>query len=152
MTVILDKQTIPEKGQMEVKVDVSFEIRVAAREARRRVDRWLFEEVSYMIGANEPDLVIGERVVWRVPAWIGFASAGPFTIGAVDVDVETGEMIDLPGCKERILEYLEREVKPRLPKYRQRTETPVEYLATNVPPARKLNVAEEKPAQSADGD
>lgn len=143
MTIILDNYAVPEKGP--VKVNLSFEIKVTAEEARRKVNRWLLNEVSYMIGAEPPTLVVAARTVWRVPAWIGFPSVGRVgTIGTVDVDVETGEMIDPPGCKVEIERYLEKEVKPRLPPYKPGRGTSSEYLAKNVPLAPKLVLPDNK--------
>jgi hypothetical protein len=70
MTIIIEPYTIPEKGTVELKIERSFDIKVTSEEARRQVNRWLLNEVSYLIGADSPTLVIGERVVWRVPAWL----------------------------------------------------------------------------------
>ncbi|MCP4683198.1 MAG: hypothetical protein GY864_12755, partial [Desulfobacterales bacterium] len=56
---------IPEEGPVELKVDRSFEIKVTAEQARRQVNRWLHNEVSYMMRALNPTLAVGERVVWR---------------------------------------------------------------------------------------
>jgi len=48
-------------------------------------------EVSYLIGADSPTLVVGERVVWRVPAWFGLLHTGRLGIvGTVGVDVSSG--------------------------------------------------------------
>ena len=62
-----------------MKVDRSFEINVTAEEARRHVREWLREEVSLLIDAEPPTLVVGDQVVWRVPAWISF----PVQVGPV---------------------------------------------------------------------
>ncbi len=71
MTILLDSQPIPPKGKVDLKVERSFEIKITAEEARRQVNRWLLNEVSCLIGADEPTLVVGEeRVVWRVPAYL----------------------------------------------------------------------------------
>ena len=128
MTIILDNYILPEKGP--VTVTVSFEIKVTAEEARHIANRWLLNEVSYLLGADPPTLVVGERAVWRVPAWIGFPSTGRVgVVGTVDVDVETGELLNPLERKAAIERYLEEEVKPRLPKDRQPVrELPPEYL------------------------
>jgi hypothetical protein len=134
MTIILDNYTLPEKGP--VTVAVSFEIKVTAEEARHIVNRWLLNEVSYLLGADPPTLVVGEQVVWRVPAWIGFPSTGRVgVIGTVDVDVKTGELLNPLERKAAIERYLEEEVKPQLSKDRQPvSKLPPEYLARLDPP------------------
>ncbi len=140
MIILLDTHTIPEKGRVELKVDRSFEIKVTDEEARRQVNRWLLNEVSYLIGADEPTLVVGdEQVVWRVPAWIGFPHTGRAgNVGSVDVDVETGEMNNTPKCKaniERQAQILAEQQPPYQPK-----EVPTDYLAKNIPPAPKAHI------------
>ncbi len=119
MTIILDNYTIPKTGPIEMLV--KFNLNVTAEEAQRKVDRWLLEQVSMLIGAEEPTLIVGEQTVWRVPAAISFPSLGRVgVVGTVCVDVESGEMEDLGKCKAKIERYLEEEIKPKLPPYKMR--------------------------------
>ena len=153
MTLILEDITIPEKGHLEFNVTVAVDINITAKEARRKVDHWLMDQVSHMIGAQEPSLVIlGEKAVWRVPAWIAFTGgrwAG--VIGQVDVDVESGEMLEPEKQKAAIIEYLETEVKPKLLPYQpQAREVPPEYLANDVPRGKRLIVAEDGQLKTAE--
>ena len=55
MTIILDQYTIPEKGSFEIRqtVDIAF----TAKQAQRKVDTWLLNEVSTMMGTEAPTLV-----------------------------------------------------------------------------------------------
>ena len=143
MPILLDTHKIPTKGKVDLKVDRSFEIKITAEEAQRRVNRWLLNEVSYLIGADAPTLVVGdERVVWRVPAWIGFPHTGRAgNVGTVDVDVETGAMNNTPECKtnlERQAQVLAEQQPPYRPK-----EVPTEYLAKNVPPAPEVHTLDD---------
>ena len=71
MQVVFEELPLPESGAVELTVQRSFEIKVTAAEAQRKVNRWLSWEVSMLIMADPPTLHIGEQVVWRVPAWIG---------------------------------------------------------------------------------
>ncbi len=150
MNILLEPYTIPEKGRVELKVDRAFDIRITAEEARRQVNRWLLNEVSYLISADPPTLVVGERVVWRVPAWIGFPHTGRIgEVGAIKVDVETGEMVDLTARKHEIEQNLEK-LKATLPPYQRRpVETGSSYLAQNVPTAAKIVIAEGGQLQGA---
>ncbi len=142
MTIILDPYTIPEKGLVELNVKRLFEIKVTAAEARRKVDRWLLNEVSHLMGAEAPTLVVGERVIWRVPAWISFPHVGRAgVVGTVDVDVTTGEMTNTPARKADIERQAEA-VAARQPPYRPR-ETPEKYLAKNVSPIPKLHILDD---------
>ncbi|MBI4769999.1 MAG: hypothetical protein HY784_06185 [Chloroflexi bacterium] len=92
--IILERYPIPDVGQLRLSLDVSAEIKVPAAEARRRVTAFLLNNVSYLaVGDRRPDLVIGERILWRVAinhTLPGFGTPG--RIGTIDVDVETGEI------------------------------------------------------------
>lgn len=146
MTIILDAYAVPEKGKVELKVQRSFEIKVTSEEARRQVDRWLLNEMSFMMRALTPTLVVGEQVVWRVPASLGMPHLGQVGIvGMIDVDVETGEMTNILECKAEI-ERCAEELAGRLPPYHPRTETPPEHIATHVPHAPKLVIPENEEA------
>jgi hypothetical protein len=98
-----------------------------------------------MIGAKEPTLIIVDgKGFWRVPAWIAFSShRWKGVVGTVDVDVETGEIIDLERSHSRIVEYLEKEVKPLVLPYQPRTDVPVEFIPKDIPPAKRLVVGED---------
>ncbi len=149
MDIILENITLPEKGRVEIVLPRAFEIKVTAEEARRMVNRWLLNEVSYLMGAEPPTLVVGERVVWRVPAYISYPHVGKAgTVGAVDVDVETGVMNNSPELIGKMHEHAKK-IHAKLPPYEPKRETPAEYLSKDVPPARKLILAEDgqvKPA------
>ena len=135
MTIILDNYTIPEKGKVELAA--SFEIKVTAEEARRKVNRWLLEFVSAQMGGETPTLIVGERVVWRVPAYISFPHTGRAGVaGYVDVDVKTGEMNNSPERQAEI-EKFATEIAKQQPPFKLR-ETSVEYLAKNIPHATNL--------------
>jgi hypothetical protein len=126
-----------------LKVDRSFEINVTAEAARRHVREWLREEVSLLIDAAPPTLVVGDQVVWRVPAWISFLHTGRAgMVGTVDVDVTTGTMNNTPECKAD-LEAQAEAVVARQPPYRPKDKVPEQYLAKNVPPAPKLCILED---------
>jgi hypothetical protein len=143
MAIVLDPYTIPEKGQVELKVNRSFEIKVTAEEARRQINRWLMNEVNLLISADLPTLVVGDQVVWRAMAWISFPHTGRAgMVGAVEVNVTTGAMNNTPELKAEIERRAE-EVANRQPPYRPKDKVPEQYLAKNVPPAPTLRILED---------
>jgi hypothetical protein len=150
MTIILEPYTIPEKGKVELQISRSFEIKVTADEARRQVNRWLLNEVSYLIGAEPPTLVVGEhQVVWRVPAAISFPHTGRAgVVGTVEVDITTGAMNNSPECKAEI-ERRAKALAARQPPYRSKGNVPEEYLAKDVPAAPELVITAEGQLQAA---
>lgn len=93
MTIVLERYTIPERGVLEIDLKQSIDIRVTAEEARRKVNRWLLDYVSYMMHADPPTLVIADQqAAWRVPAIFTSSQVGAVgTVGYVDVDVRTGQ-------------------------------------------------------------
>jgi hypothetical protein len=143
MAIVLDPYTIPEKGQIELKIDRSFEIKITAEEARRQVNRWLMNEVSLLISADLPTLVVGDQVVWRASAWISFPHTGRAGIvGAVEVDVSTGVMNNTLELKAEIERRAE-EVANRQPPYRPKDKIPEQYRAKNVAPVPTLRILED---------
>jgi hypothetical protein len=139
MSIILDNFAVPRQGQVELHVNISINIKITAEEAQRQVNRWLMDEVSYLLGAERPTLSIGTHPVWRVPAWLGLPSLGRVGIvGQIEVDVETGEMQGLGERRAEIERYLD-ELKPHLPhRPHVACELPGEYLAHLNPAPRLL--------------
>ena len=108
MSIILERYPVPESGLLKLSVEISAEIKVSAVAARRKVNGFLLNHLSYLtIGERQPELVVGERVYWRVAihhTLPGFGAIG--RIGMLDVDVETGEIQpvspeQLEGMKQR---------------------------------------------------
>lgn len=138
MVIVLDSYVIPEKGPVEVKIDRAFEIKVTAEEARRQVRWWLRDEVSMLIDADPPTLVVGEQVVWRVPAVFSRPGAGRVGIvGAVEVNVTTGEMNATLENKAAIERQAE-ELASHLPPYQPKGPVPEQYRSHHLPPAPQI--------------
>ena len=87
MPVLLEGIDISEIGVYEIKQTLN--VQVTREQARRIVNRWLLDQVSDMMHAESPTLVVNGQTVWRVPAiltapHIGTAGA----VGMVDVDFD----------------------------------------------------------------
>ena len=94
MQVIVEQVNLPERGHVELGIHRSFEIAVSSEDARAKVKRWLWNEVSMLLGAGTPDLVIDERIVWRVPVIFSAPGHGQVgTVGVVEVAVQSGELL-----------------------------------------------------------
>ena len=147
MPILLTNIALPERGRVEV--NLAFEIKVTANEARKTVNRWLHEHVTMFVGADDmPTLVVGERPTWRVIASFTFPGAGRLgEVGTAYVDAETGEMLTDPHELEaEIMRRLETEIKPRMPadtttKVR---EVPPEFIPKHNPPAPTLVLPDEE--------
>jgi len=75
-------------------VHLSVEINVTAAIARRKVNAFLATHVGNLLLADEPVLMLSERIAWRVPVDLTAPPAGRLgRVGEVDVDVESGELL-----------------------------------------------------------
>ena len=134
LTLLLDGYTLPDAGAVDLQLSRSFEIKVSAEQARRQVKGWLLDQVSYMMTAKIPTLVIGVSVVWRVPVILTATHVGHVgVVGEVDVDVETGAMNDQAACKEAILAQAQK-LAAIIPPYKPPTTTPQAWLAKGIKP------------------
>lgn len=132
-SILLDELSLPETGTVRLKLDRIFTINISATEARRKVSNWLAWEVTMTLMGQEPSLVIGEPVVWRVPVVFTASHVGVIgSVGAIDVDVESGEMIRPEGIAEAML-CAAKKLAEDVPPYKTR-ELPEGYrVTTNVP-------------------
>lgn len=86
-------ETLPQMGRMEVDIKVTADVNISAYAARQKVNGFVLSEISFMMHAGQPTLVLGERIRWRVPIILSLTSRGDVgEVGAIDVDVETGQM------------------------------------------------------------
>ena len=86
-------QSLPRTGRLEVDIRVSADVNVSAYAARQKVNAFALSEISYMMHAGEPALVLSEHICWRVPVILSLTSQGDVgEVGTIDVDVETGQM------------------------------------------------------------
>jgi hypothetical protein len=74
MTVTLE--AIPKTGHLEIDIKVSANVNVSAFTARQKANNFILSEISYMMHAGEPTLVLGERIYWRVPIILSLTSRG----------------------------------------------------------------------------
>ncbi len=106
MDAQLEKLTLPRAGQITVNISLSADVHITATMARRRVSRLVISEVGNLLYGGEPSLVVGERLCWRVPVLLAYPDTGPVgQVGALDVDVETGEILVSPEQLAEISDY-----------------------------------------------
>jgi hypothetical protein len=97
------------------------------------------------MGAELPVLVVGERVVWRVPAHLSAPHVGVAgTVGTVDIDVQTGELTNPSECKAAIEQYA-RELAAKLPPYQPLQTVSDHYLPQHIPPVPLLTLPDDDP-------
>ncbi len=134
LTLLLDEYTLPTSGVVDLQLSRSFEIKVTAEQARRQVKQWLFNEVSMMLTSQTPTLLLGTRVVWRVPVIFTAIQIGTVgCAGEIDVDVATGAMNNTLAVTEAILNQA-RKLAAAMPPYQPHTSTPQAWLAKEYQP------------------
>jgi hypothetical protein len=83
---------------LELSVKISAEINITIDEARRKVNGFLLDKLSYlMVSSRDAELAVGDKIVWRFSVnhtLPGFGNLGQ--IGLIEVDVETGEIQPVP--------------------------------------------------------
>lgn len=107
MTEILLEQ-VPKIGKINLTIQVSTEMNYSAEVARRLAGRVVANEISYLLRAGEPNLVVSDRLYWRLPILLAFPTTGLLgTVGTLDVDVETGQIPITPAEINEMTHYAE---------------------------------------------
>ena len=76
---------------------------LSAADARRKVSRFVLDEISYLMGGEQPTLVKLDRLYWRVPVVLTSPTQGTVgTAGFIDVDAETGDLKTTPTLVEEL--------------------------------------------------
>jgi hypothetical protein len=141
MPVLLEGININEVGVHEIRQTLN--VQVTSEQARRIVSRWLLDQVSDMMRAESPTLVVNGRSVWRVPAVLTAVHVGVVgMVGMVDVDAVTGDLVD---AEQRREELTAKGIKlaEMLPPYPGPRSAQDEFIPTDVPPAATLLLVEE---------
>jgi len=70
-------------------------VNITAFTARQKVSGYVGDQISHLMGGDEPTLIWARnRVVWRVPLILTFPSRGVVgTVGFLDVDARTGQLM-----------------------------------------------------------
>lgn len=73
-------------------------VNVTAFTARQKVSGYVGSNVSHLMGAGEPSLLLsGERLVWRVPIILTSPVHGIMdVVGSLDMDARTGQLFVPP--------------------------------------------------------
>lgn len=84
---------LPRTGKLQFDLHVSADVNFSATAARRRVGRFVADEISYLMRGGEPGMVIADHIYWRVPVILTFPGHGGVgSVGAIDVDIATGQL------------------------------------------------------------
>jgi hypothetical protein len=107
MSAEVEIEEIALPAQAEVKFELSLTSRVNITDftAQRKVSKLLLDQVGNLLYAERPGLVVGRRLLWRVPVWLGLPTMGPIDqVGTLDVDAQTGEILFTQQILDEIAE------------------------------------------------
>ena len=99
-------ERLPQAGQLEVDIRVRANVNYSSYAARRKVSRFVGDEVSYLLRGGDPTLALSERILWRVPVVLTMPPDGTVgVVGEIDVDVETGQLYVTPQQIEGMIRH-----------------------------------------------
>lgn len=93
----------PRTGQLAIDIRLTASVNVTDFSARQKVTGFVADEISTNMHGGEPELIVGERICWRVPVILSLPPTGDRgKVGAIDVDVETGQLMVTYALVEEI--------------------------------------------------
>ena len=79
--------------RLQVSVHIQAEV-LSAEAARREVNVWLLANIGNLLRAENPELVVGERLLWRIDIALTSPKQGRVgVIGRIELDAITGEVL-----------------------------------------------------------
>ena len=83
----------PSASRLQVSVHLQTDV-VAPEVARRCANAWLLEHVGNMLRAEAPELILGERLVWRMDVKLTNPQVGVVgRVGRIELDATTGDVL-----------------------------------------------------------
>jgi hypothetical protein len=105
MDVELTEIALPPQAEVKIEMSLTAQVNVTDFTAQHRVSRLLLDQVGNLLYGERPSLVVGRRLLWRVPVWLALPTTGPLgQIGVLDVDAQTGEILFTQQALEEIAE------------------------------------------------
>jgi hypothetical protein len=94
MAIDLAGIQLPEGATVDIRIHITAQVNITAFVARQKVNRYVIEEISTQLRADEPALRVADRLCWLVP--VVFTLPGKGVVGQVGellVDAVTGELL-----------------------------------------------------------
>lgn len=110
MRILIETEKLPERGPLNICLDVTATINITAEEARRKVSIFAGNEIADLLSGEVPDWVLQKNgAYWRVPVALSSKSLGRIgLVGFIGVDVETGDLQLSEQSTRRIAESAQR--------------------------------------------
>src|SRR5438552_6951973 len=99
---------LPTESVLDINIHVTQPLNITSFSARQRVTQYVMHELSTQLGADAPELTIGERVYWSVPVVFTLPGKGVLgRVGTLRVDAATGELLTDPQTTREIMAHAE---------------------------------------------
>lgn len=83
----------PERTRVTFRIEVSSEFNISSYVAKQQANRFLAMNVGNLLYAGEPELLLGQKLQWRVPVLYALPKVGKLgKVGEVLVNVDTGDV------------------------------------------------------------
>lgn len=108
MNAHLHGMPLPKDSVLDINIHVTQPLNITAFSARQRVTQYVMQQLSTQLGAESPDLTVGERVYWSVPVVFTLPGKGVLgRVGTLRVDAGTGELLTDPEIDREIMQHAE---------------------------------------------
>jgi len=105
MSVEFDEISLPVPAEVKIEFSLTAQVNVTDLTAQRKVSKLLLDHVGNLLYGERPSLVVGRRMLWRVPVWLALPTTGPLgQVGTLDVDAQTGEILFTQQILEEVAE------------------------------------------------
>jgi len=105
MSVELEEIALPAQSEVKIEFSLTAQVNITDLTAQRQVSKLLLDNVGNLLYGERPNLVVGRRLLWRVPVWLALPTTGPLgQVGTLDVDAQTGEILFTQRTLEEIAE------------------------------------------------
>ena len=96
---------LPPQSEVKLEFSLTSQLNITDFTARRKVTKLLLDQVGNLLYGEQPNLIIGRRLLWRVPVWLATPTTGPLgQVGALDVDAQSGEILFTQQALDEIAE------------------------------------------------
>jgi hypothetical protein len=90
-------------NRIHVNIHIQAEV-MAAEVARRQANVWLLENVGNLLRAESPELVLHDRLIWRVQVILTSPSLGSVgRIGSIELDATSGAVLSSDSLIEELI-------------------------------------------------
>jgi hypothetical protein len=101
--------SLPTGSRVVFHIEVSADFNISADVARQKANRFLILNLGDQLSAGQPELVVGERLSWRMPVNLTLSGRGNLgKVGDIQVDAQTGDVqIEPPQTLDQLTDQAE---------------------------------------------